>query len=127
MDAELRFAPTVHLFECLDDPVMACRIFLDPVVEGGEHRANEIGFLKPVIDLFGVSAKEEFLHFFIHAGGAGLLKEGGVATDGVVVGLMNLEVEGTGKSSCANHAHGIFGKTSIGVADDADEALFEIF
>ena len=76
VDAELRFAPTVHLFECLDDPVMASGIFLDPVVEGGEHGANEIGFLKPVIDLFGVSAKEEFLNFFIHAGGAGLLEEG---------------------------------------------------
>ena len=72
VDTKLRFAPTVHLFECLDDPVVASGIFSNPVVECGEHGANQISFLKPVINLFGVSAEEEFLNFFIHAGGAGL-------------------------------------------------------
>ena len=45
VDTELRFAPTVHLFKCLDDPVVACRIFLNPVIEWSEHGAYKIGFL----------------------------------------------------------------------------------
>ena len=74
MDAELCFAPAVHLFEGLDDPVVTFGIFFDPVAEGGEHGTNQIGFLEPVIDFFGVPTEEEFLDFFIHARGAGLFK-----------------------------------------------------
>ncbi len=40
---------------------------------------------------------------------------------------MNLEVKSAGKSGGADHADGVFGEASVGVADDADEALIEIF
>lgn len=40
---------------------------------------------------------------------------------------MNLEIEGAGKAGGADHADRVFGEASVGVADDADEALFEIF
>lgn len=74
MDAELSFAPAVHLFEGLDNPVVTLGIFIHPVTEGGEHGTNEVGFFEPVIDFFGVPAEKEFLDFFIHARGAGLFK-----------------------------------------------------
>ena len=58
-----------------EEPIVAAfGFFFDPVAEGGEHGTNQIGFLEPVIDFFGVPTEEEFLDFFIHARGAGLFK-----------------------------------------------------
>ena len=69
--------------------------------------------------MFGMTAEEEFLDFFKHAGGACLFEKRSVAADGVEVGGVNLKVEGAGETGSADHANGILGEAAVWVADDA--------
>ena len=123
VDVEVVTPPAVHLFERLDNPLVALVVLFDPIGEGGEHRANQVGLFEPVIDMFGMTAEKELLHLFEHTRRARLFEERGVAADGVEIGRVYLQVEGAGEAGSADHPDGIFGEAAVWVADNAQQAI----